>query len=281
MSWDLAGPMTYRQGAHSTAVIIVFSLLTLFACHAALAAEPKRVMLLHSFGRDFRPWSEYSRTIRTELERQSSWPLEIFDQALVTARFGDEDIDASLVEYLRALFAKHPLDLIVALGAPAVSFVQRRRQQLLPATPMVFTAVEQRRIQYSILTENDAVVAVQNDFAAFIENILRVLPDTKTIAVVNGGSPLEQYWLEEMRRELKPFEDRLTFKWYSDLSFEDILKDAAALPPHSAIFWQLMNVDAAGIAHEGDTALKQLHAVANAPIFSYQGGFFGGEIVGG
>jgi len=42
-----------------------------------------------------------------------------------------------------------------------------------------------------------------------------------------------------------------------------------------------MSVDAAGVAHEGDLALRSLHAVANAPIFSFQEAFFGGETVGG
>ena len=30
-----------------------------------------------------------------------------------------------------------------------------------------------------------------------------------------------------------------------------------------------MIVDAAGVVHEGNTALARLHAVSNAPIFSY------------
>ena len=42
-----------------------------------------------------------------------------------------------------------------------------------------------------------------------------------------------------------------------------------------------MSVDAAGVVHEGNTALARLHAVANAPIFSYDKSFFGNEIVGG
>jgi signal transduction histidine kinase len=42
-----------------------------------------------------------------------------------------------------------------------------------------------------------------------------------------------------------------------------------------------MVVDAAGIVHEGDTAIDKLYAVANAPIFSYRAAFFGRGIVGG
>jgi signal transduction histidine kinase/ABC-type uncharacterized transport system substrate-binding protein len=251
------------------------------ACSAALAADPKRVMVLHSFGREFKPWSEHAKAIRTELDRQSPWPLEIIEKEFVTARSGDENPEVPFVEYLRALFAKRPLDLIVSIGGPAADFVQRRRQQLFATTPMVFTAVEQRLIQRPSLTENDTVVAISQNFPAVIENILRVLPDTKTVAVVIGNSTLERLWLEVLRKELAPFAERVSFIWYDDRSFADILKRAAALPPHSAIYWHQMNVDAAGVVHHSGRALPALYAVANAPIFAFNDAFFGGEVVGG
>ncbi len=238
-------------------------------------------MLLHSFGRDFKPWSEYAKAIRAELDRQSPWALDIIEYSLVTARFSDENPEVPFVEYLRALFAKHPLDLIVSIGAPAAAFVQRHRQQLFAATPMVFTGVDQRRVQYSSLTANDSVVAVRINYFAAIENILQVLPDTKRVTVVLGTSPIEKFWREEMERELQPLTGRIAFTWTNDLSFAEILKHAATLPPQSAIFWAQMAVDAAGVVHEGDAVLTRLHAVASAPIFSYNDAFFGRELVGG
>jgi signal transduction histidine kinase len=42
-----------------------------------------------------------------------------------------------------------------------------------------------------------------------------------------------------------------------------------------------MNVDAAGVAHETNEALNKLSSSASAPIFSYDGSFFGEAIVGG
>ena len=146
---------------------------------------------------------------------------------------------------------------------------------------MVLTAVEQRLVNRTDLTDNDTVIAVHNDFSAFFDSILRVLPDTRTIAVVIGASPLEKFWLEEAKREVKSFENRVAFVWYADLSFAEILKRASTLPPHTVLFWGLMSVDSAGVAHEGDLALRNLHAVANAPIFSFQQAFFGRDTVGG
>ena len=255
--------------------------MALFACQVVLAAEQRRVMLLHSFGRDFKPWSEYAKDIRAELNWQSPWPLDIIENSLVTARFSDENPEAPFVEYLGALFTKHPLDVIVSIGAPAAGFVQRHRQRLFPTTPMVFTAVDQRRVQYSNLTGNDIAVAVNINYLSAFENILQVLPDTKDVIVVVGTSPIEKFWKEAIGKQVAPLTNRIKLSWTDELPFEELLKQASALPPHTAIFWELMIVDAAGVVHEGDLSLDRLHAVANAPIFSYDESFFGSSIVGG
>ena len=185
------------------------------------------------------------------------------------------------IAYLSALYADRPPDLIVAIGAPAGSFVLRHRTDLFPNVPMVLTAVEQRRVDYSKLTENDTVVAAHNDVLALFQHILDVLPDTKTIAIVNGASANERPWKAFVQKETMSLANRVRFKWYDELSFEDILKDASHLPRNSAIFWLLMNVDAAGVVHEGRAALMRLAAVANAPIFTHDEAYFGDGILGG
>jgi signal transduction histidine kinase len=256
-------------------------LLAPLADSAALAAGSKRVMVLHSFGRDFKPWNEYARTIRTELERQSPWPLDIVDHSLVGARSSVDNSEQAFVDYLHALYPGNSLDLIVSIGAPAAAFVQRHRPGLFANVPMLFTAVDERRVQFTAIGPNDTVAAVRIDYLDAIENILRVLPDTKNVMMVVGTSPIEQFWHEEISRNVQSLAGRVTFSWTDTLSFDEILRQAAALPPRTAIFWELMIVDAAGVVHEGNAALAKLHAVANAPIFSYDESFFGGELVGG
>ena len=254
---------------------------TLSLLGVAVAADSKRVLILHSFGRDFRPWADYARTIRGELARQSPWPLDIQDHSLITGRSDEDNPEAVFVQYLNALEAKRAPDLIICLGAPAANFVQRHRSDLFPAVPMLLTSVEQRRIRTESLTENDAVVPVAHDFPAIFKNILRVLPNTKTIVVINGASANEKFWLGELQRDAKAFEDRVQFLWFENTPFETIAREAATFPSGTAIFWHLMSVDAAGVAYEGDTALSKLYADANAPIFAYDDSYFGTGVVGG
>jgi signal transduction histidine kinase len=264
----------------SRAVGFVSFLLAISAGSAVLA-DHKEVLFLHSFGTEMRPWSDYAQGIREELNRQSPWPLTITDHSVVSARYSNISPEIAFVEYLRSLLAQQPPDVIVSVGAPAAAFVQRNRSQLFTSTPMVLTTLEQRRIQYSDLTQNDAVVPIQIDYKAVIANILKVLPDTRHIAVVNGVSPNEQFWSGLIRKEAIPLADRIKFTFLDNLSFEDILKEAARLPPHSAIVWEGMSVDATGVVHDGDDAFKRLRAVSSAPIFGYTEPLIGQGVVGG
>lgn len=259
----------------------VIAVVSFFVSANTLAAEPKQIVLLHSYGPNFKPWSDYAKSLRQELEQKSPWPLDIQDFSVITARNRDQNGEAQFAEYLNALFSQRAPDIIVAFGAPAAAFVQRHRASLFPTAPMVLTAVDQRRVTAAALTENDTVVAVRLSIPLLFGNILQLLPDTKTIAVLIGNSPNERFWIDEMRRELEPLKDRVNVLFYNELSFDDALKQVASLPPNSGIFWTQPQVDVTGAVHEGERALRLLYSVAKAPIFSFDDAFFGTGIVGG
>ncbi len=105
---------------------------------------------------------------------------------------------------------------------------------------MVLMAVDQRRVQYSNLTANDAVVAVKIDYLSAFENILQVLPDTKDVIVVVGASPIEKFWKEAIGKEVEPLASRIKLSWTDELSFDALLKQASALP---ATYCDFLGVD--------------------------------------
>ena len=146
---------------------------------------------------------------------------------------------------------------------------------------MLLAGVDRRFVQNRALAANDTAVAVEHDPPQMIETILRLLPDTRTVFVVIGASPFEQFWLKEVKRGLRRFEDRLTFIWTNELSFEEMLKGCASLPPQSAIFYGVLSLDAKGVRHAEERTLGAFHAAANAPIFGLHSTQLGRGIVGG
>ncbi len=255
--------------------------LLAFAAGNATAAEPKRVLLLHSFGWNFQAEDTFGDYLRTDLAEKSPYPLDRYEVSLEIARFNDGERDEAFVGYLRALFATHPPDLIITMVSPAARFIQRHRRDLFPSTPVIFAALDARAIKDATLTANDTMVAVSIDLNAVIENILRTLPNTTTLAVVIGDTPIEKFWVNEFLHAFRPFEGRVKSVFMNDLSFGEIQKRVAALPPASAIYFGDLVIDAQGVPYRQEEVLARLHAVANAPIFGQYDYQLGGGIVGG
>jgi signal transduction histidine kinase len=234
--------------------------------------------MLHSFGPEF--GDLYAKDLRVQLGQRLPGDLQLYEQWLVSARFRDGQEDEAFASYLRALFADHPLDLIITLGAPAADFLQRHQQSLFQNTPVLLTDVEARRAEGST-TPNSTAVAISVGFPALVEHILRLQPQTRTIAVVIGNSPIEKFWVEQIRRTLDPFAGRVALTFLTDLSFSEVLKRVGSLPSGSAIFYVMLSPEVAGIPQDEDTAIAALHAAANAPIYSYTDAYLGKGIVGG
>lgn len=261
---------------------ILAGLLWLVVASAGAAdAGSRRVLLLHSFSRDFAPFNAVASNFRAELIRQSPTPVDFYEVSLESARLPGASPEGPFLNYLLALFAGQRLDLVVPLGGPAARFAQRHRQLLFPATPMLLAATDQRHLQYAVLTTNDALVAITIDPPRTMDTILQLLPQTTNVVVILGNSSLEQFWLGELRRQLHPFTHRVTLNWFNELSFVEMLRRCAALPPRSAILFALLSVDADGVPHHEERALSQLHEVANAPLFGFFDTQLGRGIVGG
>jgi signal transduction histidine kinase len=271
-----AGRTRLRSWIGQLIVALLFSAI----CGEAASAAPKRVLLLHSFGLDAPPWSEYSKHLRAELFRKLPHEIDLVEATLETARLPGDVDDGPFADYLAALFSKRPPDLVITVAAPAARFVQRQRQRLFVNTPLLITAAEPRRYKPSP-DSNETAVLTAIDLFAVMQNILEVLPATDHIAVVLGASPLERFWKEEIKNAVKPLSDRVTFTFFNDLSFEDMLKTVSALPPRSAVFFGALTVDAKGVPLIDGGIFSRFRDASKAPIFSYEDSYFGSGLVGG
>jgi PAS domain S-box-containing protein len=238
-------------------------------------------MLLYSYDRDFASHNAFATMFRPELSRSFGEPIDFIEVSLQAARLNSGASEKSILNDVRSTLPRRRLDLVVPIGGPAAVFAQTYRQQLFPTTPMLLAGVDRRFVHNRALAANDTAVTVEHDPPQMIDTILQLLPDTKTVFVVIGASQLEQFWLKEVKRGLRRFEGRLTFIWTNELSFEEMLKGCASLPPQSAIFYGVLSSDAKGVRHPEEKTLGAFHAAANAPIFGLHSTQLGRGIVGG
>lgn len=248
---------------------------------AAAGPTAKRVLIVHSFGREFAPYDALLASFRRELASRSSEPVVFLETSLDAGRVIGADEEAAFVAYLSTRFGRPAPDLIVSIGPPAGRLVTRVRDALFPGVPMLLTGIDARVAPRAALKPGDALVATSLDLPRALEAILRVRPETDAIAVVAGDSALERFWRKELERDSAPLANRVKFVWLDGLSLSQILERVAALPPRSAVFYGLLIVDGAGVPHERLDALAALRRVAPVPIFSIFEDELGKGVVGG
>ena len=259
------------------ATVAAFALI--FTSNAP-AAEPKRVLLVQSFGSAATPFTARLVAFETELIAKMGDRVDLDEVSLDMARYADRDIQEAIVNYLQKRQAKWQPDLVVPIGSSATIFVANYRDRLFPETPILYV-VDRRLLPPGALEKNATYVGQEIDLPGLLEDMLQVAPATKNVAVIVGTTPLEHYWQEAFQKAAEPLAGRINFTYYSDLSFDQMKERASTLPPDSYIVFLLLVRDAAGVTLNSDGALQRLHAVAHAPIGSIFDHQLGLGIVGG
>ena len=270
--------MRHAQFLPFVATVAAFALM--FTANAP-AAEPKRVLLIHSFGSGTPPFTVESTAFETELVQKMGERVDLDEVSLDMARYADPDMQEAIVDYLQKRKAKWRPDLVVTIGAPAGIFAANYRDRLFPETPILYATLDRRLLPPGALDNNATYIGQIYDIPGFIEDMLQIAPATKNIEVIVGATPLEHLWQEAFMKAAEPLAGRVRFTYYSDLSFDQTKEKVSKLPPDSYIFFLLLLRDAAGVTLNADEALQRLHAVANAPINSIFNHQLGLGIVGG
>lgn len=251
------------------------------AALSATAAEPKRVLILDSFGSAAPPFTIHSTSFEGELVANVGEGVALDEVSLDLARNDEREMQDAMVAYLEKRQANWRPDLVVPIGSPALVFVATHYDRLFPGTPILGVAANQRFLPQGEWEKNAAYVGHEINVPGFIEDMLQVAPATKNIEIVLGATSLDRRWQEAIQKAAEPLAGRIKFTYYNDLSFNQMLERVSTLPLDSYIFFLLLLRDMDGVTLKSDDALRKLHQVANAPmngIFNHQ---LGTGIVGG
>ena len=119
------------------------------------------------------------------------------------------------------------------------------------------------------------------DVEGTVRLALRLLPETRRVALISGMSPQNRHFADLHRERLRAFGDRLELIDLTGLSLEEMLVRVAALPEHSILMVSQVWLDGAGRSLVGLDFLPRVSAVANRPVFSVFGPTVGAGAVGG
>ena len=163
----------------------------------ATAAEPKRVLIINSFGTAAPPFTIHSTSFESQLVANIGEGVDLPEVALDMARNDDSALEQAMVEYLERRLAKWKPDLVVpgwvarngfcsTTTTPIGCFQERRFSPLQAIVCSSFRRARGRK--------TPPLSDTRSDIPSFFEDMLQVAPATKNIEMVLGATSLERNW---------------------------------------------------------------------------------------
>lgn len=251
-------------------------LLPSFAC----GNEKKEILLLHSYHQDL-PWTDnITQGIQSVLEG-SGLKYELHIEYMDTKRHAPENMFSALEDLYNKKYQQIPFDLIIAADNNALDFLLSRRESLFPEVPIVFCGIN---------NFNDSLLAGQNNITGVVEDIdvkgtltliLRLLPATKQIVVINDLTPTGKANQQKFFEAAQAFTERVTFRELVNVSTDQLKGTLRNLPDETVLLVFTFHLDRDGIWYSIQDYLTLIRENSAVPAFAFWDHYLGQGIVGG
>ena len=146
-------------------------------------------------------------------------------------------------ENLRSELRGVKLDVVITAVYSSYQFALRHRDELFPGVPVVFSYVNGSRVDGKQLPPGVTGVTVSVGIRETLELAFKLHPGTENLAVVAGSSEFERFWRAAVRNQFGPYAANVKLIDIVGLGNADILKQVAALPPHTVVLFIVMPRD--------------------------------------
>ena len=215
------------------------------------------------------------------LTSQSSYRVEVYQEFVDWTRFGGEEYEVSVSDYLRSKYKDVKIDVVVGVSMSAIAYLARARDDLFPNVPLVYGAVDGGILKTVDLGPNTTGATINIEVRRTVELALEVHPRTRIVAYALGWTFGERRWRLRLRDELAVFSDRVELLDLSDLTLEQLTERVATLPDDSIVLWTSFSWDADNLHYPAKEALGRVRRASKVPVYGVFDYDLGNGLLGG
>jgi len=241
----------------------------------------KRVLILFPNQSDLPVYPSVEKGIKSSLKAGTEFHIEYFIEYMDYYRNPDQTHDQLLLDLYRHKFSGKKIDLIIAFAPPAMSFVIAHGNDLFPQTPVVFCGIPREQLKRLKLSPNVTGVLGDIDYAGLLDTALKIHPQTRHVAIVNGASKTDLLVEKEFRKALIPYTRRLDLIYLTRLPLGKIVEKVQDLQENTVVLYYHLSQDGEGKSFIPREAGSIVAEAANAPVYGCLESYFGSGIVGG
>jgi len=249
--------------------------------YGTASIEEKQVLVLIDSQSDLPAYPFVIKGIKSGLEKGTEFHFEYFIEYLDFDRITDPDPYQFLRNLYVQKFSGKKFDLIIPYGPPALNLVNKLGDEISPQTPVVFSGIPRKQLEGMTLGPMITGVLVDIDYAGLLETALKIHPQTRHVAIVNGAAETDILLEKEFQSALEPYASRLDFINLTRLPFARILEEVRDLPKNTVILYYILSRDSEGKSFPPWEAASMIAENANAPVYGCLDSYLGHGIVGG
>jgi len=249
--------------------------------HGAETRRAKRVLIISTGSRFSVGFPMIEQSAIERLRQLRPGEIEFYGESLDIIRFPSESYHRIFRDYLRNKYADDVPDLIILFYVGNLRVAEKNLGQLFPDTPIVAAGLTEEKFPPGPLGGRMTAIAQSTDPDGTIELILRLQPKIQRIVVIGGTAEVDRQVMSRARAAAGRFTGRVEFEFWDKRPMVEILKDAAVLPPQTAILFTRMFRDGAGRAILSASAAQSIAQTASVPLYAMTDSMFGTGAVGG
>ncbi|MGL4734664.1 MAG: diguanylate cyclase domain-containing protein [Enterovibrio sp.] len=252
----------------------------------------KKVLYINSFHRGL-PWSDAIEQGMRDALMLSQEPVDFSVVYLDALRFPNNKIQKKMAELLALNKLAESADLILTSHNAAFDFANTLQNQKKAAPdsakPIIFTALSKQALEESSLQPNVAGITEFDDFAATVQKVLSLHPQTKQLLFISDPfNQHSQHLFEKMKKDVLP---RLARSLNVDFVFvtkkQELQQALELLGPDALLFMlaeRLPNENRYYLS--ANQTISMVNELTTAPIYSFWlthigYGSVGGQVISG
>ncbi len=255
-------------------------LLALLAMRAEATEREKRVLVFVPEYATVPAIADSTRGVRRTLMTESPGPVTVHVEYLGMAWFGSGEYERALSDFYRVKYREQQPDALVVYEDATPLLLQIQRE-LWPRVPMLAIVADDFQVesfpQGPYLRGNWA----DFDITGSVRAALRLMPDTRNVALVLGSSPREKIARALVTQEVRRGAPDRVFIDLAGLTLEELRRRVRTLPPDTLVMMVGFMQDATGRSLISYDVMRMLHADGAPPLFSVHKTMLGSGIVGG
>ena len=244
----------------------------------AWADQPqKQVLVLYATRRDAQIAVVGDHELPNLLERDLAEGVDYYSEFIDNARFSHAYYQTAFRDFLHLKYQGQHFDLVVAMGEIPLAFVNRYAGDLFPGASIVFFTNRRPASRPA----NSTGLTADLDLRRSIALASALQPEVRQVFVVLGADIARRQLDLLAREQLKSLEPRLQFTYLSGLATSELEMRVGSLPPHSIVYYLVVDRDGANQNFHPIEYLDRVTAVSNAPVYCWVDSAMGHGVVGG